>query len=105
MELDTSKVQGFLYETKDYLFKYPTTHEENMILQEFIIDSFNDNARYQLLDLDRETTAIYIEWSRDWDWKNYNRVAAYHKASGKLAAAYRMKRGDQSELKPYPKEL
>ena len=57
------------------------------------------------MDLDREITAIYIESSREWEWKNYNWVAAYHKASGKLAAAFRMKKGDLNDFKPYPKEL
>ena len=76
-----------------------------MILQEEIIESFYDNPRYILLGIDKEMTRMYLEWSREWDWKNRNRVGCYHLPSNKFAGAFRYKSGNQSELPSYPDQL
>ena len=99
------ETSGILYVMEDFHFKHPQTPEEDLQLQEDIIESFYDNPRYELLCIDKEMTRMYIEWSRAWDWKNGNRVGCYHTPTGKFAGACRYKRGDPSELSPYPDAL
>lgn len=70
------------YDDGQWEFRLPRSEQEDLEIEQCLLESFQDNLRYQLFGVTKDLMAIEYKHARAWDRKNLNRIGCFEKNTG-----------------------